>query len=636
VTVVPISDDQPGPVRSRLERVPALPDRRRAAAVARWWFTDGVRRLGTLAVRAPWLLLVELRPIGIGFGRLVMAWARWCNADDYAARIAANAALGVAHKDDPTRLEAKRGRRRLLSGVVGTVLALLVWAVALRWSGWLLAGAGAVVVGCDAYGRRVAPTPTVSLPGPARAVLTEGVPLTQITRAIVDRARDRWGIDLGIARAMGYDHARREYEVWVTCGDPLTREHTADFERAIGAADHAMRCLAPPDGNALVRRLVIRDGDPLAEPTPRPFLPTGSRSITEPLPIGVSMTDVPFALDFTQHIRVVAGTGGGKTKWFLRSMIDAVSACRDAVLLGADVTYGPEIPMWRGVFQRSAFTPENAEKLLDEILAEIADRAGVLTAIAEDDDPTNDADSWHAGLGPYWIVFLDEYPQIAAFDGRNGRLDLLSKCEQIIRTARKHGIFLVMFGQKTGNADFGSTVMSSQCGATILGPCDPGDTVRLLGAERRDQGYMPHLLTRGTNDDPHDAGKCYLDSPHHTTPDQYRAFAPGSNAEVKRRARQRIADGLPAMRGQLAAVDAVEVPTVLVEVEAAFAGVDRLATVELLEVLRAGGVDLDERGLAEQLRPHGVAPSRWRPAPGANPVRGYLLADVRAALGGFE
>ena len=638
MTVVPYSDDQPvGPVRARLERVPTLPDRHRAAAVARWWVTDGARRLVALLVRAPLLLLLELRPIGTGLGRIVMGWARWCNADTYAATIATNAGLGVAHKDDPARLEARRGRRRVLSALLGTVLVGLVWAAVLRWPGALVLGAGVLVLVCDAVGRRIAPAPTVALPPPARAVLTEGVPLTQITRAIVDRAAERWGLELGVARAMTYSHERREYEVTVTCSEALTRDHMADFERAIGAADHSMRCLAPPDRRAGTRRLVIREGDPLAEPVPAPVdIPRGS--ITEWVELGVSMTDVPFALPFAGvHMRIVMGTGGGKSAWALRGIIRGLAGRRDVVLGGIDITNGPELTLWRGVIQHRGLDPEGAERVLDLALAEIARRGAVLSALAEDDDPDNDVSEWHSGLGPAFVILVDEFAQLAVFDGKGKRADLLGKCEQIVRTGRKHWVSMVMLTQRTGNDDFGSTTMSSQCGVTVAGPCDPADTVRMFGVELRDAGYQPHLLSPGVEGDIRDAGKVYLSSPAHRTPDLYRFYAPGSTAEVKRIARQLVDQGLPVLGGPAGTVDAVEVPTLLVDVERAFvdAGVGRLATAELLEAIRPGGWDLDERALAEQLRPFGVASGRWRPSPGANPVRGYALADVRAALEGL-
>lgn len=630
----------PGPVRSWLERVPPLPDRHRLFAVLWWYITDGRRKLFALTVRSPYLLLCELRPIAAGFGRLVGAWARWCDAVKFEQAIAAAAKLGKADHHNPDRLERRRERRRGMSfagAALGSVA--VVWAAIAQPLGLGLAGFALVLL-CDLVGRRSGHRPEPAIPAPVVPVLRDGTPLPKIAATIVERLAERWDITVSIARPMSYSADRREYEVWVTRSDELTTEVARDLEWTLGATEHAVRFLAPLDKNATVRRVVIRNGDPLAAPASRPFLPTGSRSITEPAPIGSSMTDQPFALDFCQHWRVVAGTGGGKTKWFLRSCVDAISACDDVALLGIDITRGPELPMWRGVFQRVAYTPEQADALLDEILAEVERRTGVLHDIATDDNPDNDADEWHPGLGaPYWIVPVDEYPQLAKYDGKNGKLDLLGKTETIIRTSRKTGIYLLMFGQKSGNSDFGSSVMANMCGGTLLGPCDESDTVRLLGTRRRDQGWTPHLLTAGTPDQVNDAGKAFVLTGGFITPDEYRAYSPGKNAEVKRRARQRIEDGLPDLYGRgrpqptEAPIDGVEVPQILVDIERVFTAAGWPEGIPTEEVVAATG--LTARALAAELRkaPVEVEPGRWRPGAGRNSVRGYLAADVRAALG---
>lgn len=627
-------DRTPGSVRAALERIPPLPSPARARAVAWWWATTGLTKLGVLVVRAPYLAVCELRPIAVGFGRIVAAWSRWC------AAVGLEAALKAAEQHSEKHavaLEQKKEARRRVSLVLAVVLAAGAWVVAARWPAALVL-AGMTLVGvCDAVGRRVAP-PRVSVPPPARAVLREGVPLTQVTRTLVEVA-EREGLGLGVARAMRYDAARREYRISVTCLDAIETRHLRAFERGLGAADYSIRSLATDE--ATTRELVIRDGDPLAEVGPPDWIDTGSLTIARPLELGYSMTEVPFALTFAGvHVRVVGGTGAGKTSWFLRTLIDRLSACSDCVIWGCDLTNGPELPLWRSVIQRRAFDPATAEELLDAMLAEIGRRARILAGFAEDDDPSNDdITEWRSSLGPYLVCIVDEFSTVAEFDGKGGKPNLLAKCEQVVRTGRKHGVSLVMLAQKTGNDDFGSSTMSTQCGTSVMLGCSPADTVRMVGVERRDQGYTPHLLAPGVEGDARDAGKCFLDSPRHRTPDIYRCHLPMPAGEVKRRARQRIADGLPSLDGGRpggGVVEAVEVPPVLAEVERAFADAghpDQMATAELLVWLRAAGHDLDERRLAEALRPVDLRPAaRWRPAPGANSIRGYNLADVRAAM----
>lgn len=615
-----------------------LPGPRRMGRVA-WWWTR------TLAMVLPWLPVIalrELRPIGRGLGKALAAWASWVQAANRHAY--AKEAEGNTKTKYGTAAEKTAVARRWGSTVFG---AIVVGGSVWLWNTYPYYLAAAVVVllaALDWYGRAVAPTPR-SAPAMPR-VLSENVPLRQIEASVL-AALEREGFpegSVGVAEPMWWDETRRQYEISLSLADQLKPEHLRAVERAIGARDHAIRNLATD--TATIRKLVIVVGDPLATLAPRPFIDTGTRSIVQPVSIGESMTEVPFALPFAGvHMRVVMGTGGGKSAWFLRSAIDGVSACADVVIGGIDITNGPELALWRGVIQYRGFNIEDAEQVLDKALAEIDRRSKILTAIAEDDDPDNDATEWHPGLGPYFVVFVDEFAQLAVYNGKGGTKDdpvpnLLGKCEQVVRTGRKHGVSLVMLTQRTGNEDFGSTTMSSQCGVSICGPCDPADTVRMFGVERRDAGYTPHLLSPGVEGDIRDAGKVFIDSPMHRTPDIYRAYAPGSTSEVKRRARQRMDDGLPTLAGGPVlddVVEAVEVPPVLAALESVFGAADdpeRLATAYILEALAEDGWELDAQQLAAGLEPAGVKPTRWTRGAG-KPVRGYLLADVQEAIRGL-
>jgi hypothetical protein len=615
-----------------------LPGPRRMGRVA-WWWTRA------LAMVLPWLPVIaarELKPIGRGLGKVLAAYADWVQATSrhsYAVEAEGNkkATYGMA-------AEKTAVARRWGSIVFGSIVvcgAIWLWNT---YPWWAVAAAVVILAGLDLLGR--AAEPAATRPPAMPRVLSENVPLRQVEASVL-AALEREGFpegSVGVAEPMWFDETRRQYEISLSLADQLRPEHLRAVERALGARDHAIRNLATD--TATVRRLVIVVGDPLATLTERPFIPTGTRSIVQPVELGVSMTEVPFALPFAGvHMRVVMGTGGGKTAWFLRSAIDGLSACADVVIGGIDITKGPELPLWRGVIQHRGFTVEDAEAVLDLALAEIDRRSQILAAIAEDDDPDNDATEWHPGLGPYFVVFVDEFAQLAVYNGKGGTKEdptpnLLGKCEQVVRTGRKHGVSLVMLTQRTGNDDFGSTTMSSQCGVSMAGPCDPADTVRMFGVERRDAGYTPHLLSPGVEGDIRDAGKVFLDSPMHRTPDIYRAYAPGSTSEVKRRARQRMDDGLPALDGGPVfddVVEAVEVPAALAALETVFSEADnpeRLATAYILEALAENGMDLDAQQLAAQLEPTGVRPTRWTRGED-KPVRGYLRKDVKDAIRGL-
>lgn len=621
-----------GAVRKRLAQAAGvgLPSRGRAKSEVKWWCTTGLRGLLVMALHVPYRGICELRPIGVGVGRIVTGWAGWCGAADYARRMD----QGEHSKSDPDKLENRREGRRRLSLAVLIMLAITGWVLAVTLPQVLIV-VGIVLVGmCDAVGRRNGAKPE-TLPVARAPLLREGVPLSQLTAEIV-KSFEREGLPVEIAHPMRYDPDRQEYELKISCADEIRNEHIRAIERAIGAKDYAIHNLATDI--ATVRKLAIRDGDPLVVVPPPPWVESGTRTITQGLDLGASVTEVPFLLPAAGvHIRVVGGTGAGKTKWFLRALINALSACRDAEIWGIDITRGPELPLWRGVIQRKAFTPEDAEVLLDAALAEIARRARILTDIAEDDDPTNDCDEWHSGLGPALVVVIDEFSQLAEFDGRGDKLDLLGRTEQIVRTGRKHWVSLIMLTQKTGNNDFGSAVMSSQCGVSVMLACTPRDTVTMVGVERRDQGYAPHLLSPGVEGDPRDAGKCYLESPMHRTPDIYRCYSPMPNAEVKRRAMQRVADGLPHIHADSTVNPgeqvAVEVPAALALLDTAFSesDADRLPSAAVLELAATRGETWTAERLADALRPHHVETRKAR-ADG-RPVWCYFRADVQRALG---
>jgi len=619
-------------LRGALERYAERPAKQPARPQVKWWATTGTEALGRLLLNLPYLAVVELRPVGRGFWRVATAWSAWCAATDYAA--AAKAADGNDRAKHAERVEARKEGRRRLSLFVLLVLTGLVWWAAATAPGVLLLASLVLVCVLDAVGRRR--KPDEPLPPAKRTVLTEGVPMRQLTASVCDILDREFGVvgAVGVHRPMTWDQARQEYRVDLSSEWLIEPKHLRAIERGIGAADYSTRLIGTD--TATVRELVIRRGDPLAVVGKPAWVETGSRSIAEPVDIGESATDLPFAVPFAGvHVGVVAATGGGKTKSIIWAVIDRLSACRDAVLWGIDLGRGPALVMWRGVIQRAAYTEQQAIELLDAALAEIDRRMGVLTALAEDDDPDNDADEWHTGLGPALVLIIDEFALLAEWNGEKGKVDLLGRVERIIRTGRKVWVSLVPASQKAGNSDFGSTVMQTQVGVWIIGPCSERDTVTTLGTERRDRGWSPHLLQPAVEGDVRDAGKCYVLSPAHRTPDIYRAYAPLTPGEVKARARQRLADGLPRLDGHQVEELAVEVPAILAAVEVVFraAGTPEfLPTRALLGALR--DPDLDERRLAEQLEPCGVRPAEQRKrVAGSNPLRGYLWTDVEAALG---
>jgi hypothetical protein len=121
----------------------------------------------------------------------------------------------------------------------------------------------------------------------------------------------------------------------------------------------------------------------------------------------------------------------------------------------------------------------------------------------------------------------------------------------------------------------------------------------------------------------------------HNLPERYK-FDYWPKGEVKRRARQRLTDGLPALDDSASYVitDAVEVPEILAKVKATFARLGYPELAPTKEILADLGPGWSSQKLAEELKEY-MTPTQQRVDPRANPVRGYLRDDLDAALRGL-
>ncbi|MGH9288434.1 MAG: hypothetical protein ACRD0V_09140 [Acidimicrobiales bacterium] len=622
---------------------PLLPHRDQLAMSARYYAATLPPALGRAAVRAPWAALAEIVPVWHGFVAVADTWYGWAWCAELRAELRRD------DKQQYTRLRDIQQTTRLRMGWLtgGGLVAAggLVWWAWVYHPVWVIVAGVAVVGGLDLLGRHVRKPDEPDEPAPRQIRFVEGMPLRSITRGILD-ALAAEGVRVEVTRLMVWDPNRQEYRLGLGY-DPdedgqgriqaLKPEHLRAVERWCGFADHAIRMLGTD--TAAERDLVVRVGDPLAKVGKAPWQPTGSRSIADPLDMGGSASDVPYAVKWAgTHAIVLGTTGSGKTKGTIWTAIDRLSGCRDAALLGIDLQQGPALPMWRGVIQRAAYTPEDAAALLGGVITEVQRRMRILQAIAEDDDPTNDTDEWDAALaaaeGPAWVLVIDEFSLLAAYDGKGGKLDLLTPVVQIARTGRKVWVTLLLGTQNTGTGDTGATQLWKQLGLKFAGPCELSDATALFGKDKRDAGWTPHLLQQAQDGDVRDAGKVFIDGPGFTTPDIFRSYAPLTTREVKERARRRLDDGLPALSGGVSTIDAREVPECLAVIDAAFRDLgspEVLSAEQVAEFAAANGLGWDQR-VRSELRDLGVV-TRAKNIGGSGLMR-YFREDVAAALEG--
>lgn len=565
------------------------PDARKVKAVAGYWARTAPQLIVVAVPKITRAVLREVLPVARGLGAVTEAFLEWKAAPTVAAA-ALTAEAANKKSDKLTHLHRVQTRRTwmtciLLASIAGGGVYLYF-----AHTIWLWVTLAAIVCLLDWIGRRGQPAKEFA--PVKRQPLTDGMPLRQLTESILAVFAEE-GLEVSAEGVIAWDAGRMQYRQGISTYSKITDEHLRALERGIGAKDLAIKKLGTD--SATSQELVIQYGDPLTVVPPPPDYEPLSLTITHPLSMGVSVCPVPFELLFAgAHMAITASTGGAKTKVHMRNALNVLTACRDCAVAGIDLQNGPEFSLWRKAMWRRAFTPQEADELLDEIIEELYQRMKQLNIIAEADDESNDDndDEWRAELGPYVVLLIDEFPVLADFNGKAGKLDLLGKVMLIHRLGRKVGISCIRAAQATGVQDGGTTVLHKQTAVNIVGPCDVMDTDAIFGPSKRKQGYTPHALKAADLlGNINDAGKCYIDAGGFG-PDEYRGYAPLSTAEVKRRARRRGEAGLPTLGAAMLDVEAVTVPPGLSAVDAAlraYGNADKVPSALVLEHANKNG-----------------------------------------------
>lgn len=589
----------------------AVPQPGKLRASAGYWART-TPRLAIVAVpKVTMAVLREVIPVVRGMGKVTEGYLRWHAAPGLAAA-AATAETANKKSDKLTHYHTVRARHTKVSVIAGLGLAGGGFYLYEYHATWLVIIGFVILVLLDLVGRRGQPTVITEHAPIHRQPIAEGMPLQQITASIISVFDEEIGLNAdGSSKvlpvgAVQWDMARKQWRQEVSTYAEMKLAHARALERGLGAPDDSIRFLKVPE-TATSKLIVIQYGDPIPVLPCVPDRPMGSLTINDAVVLGESTGDYEFALHFAgAHVIVMGATGAAKTSVHLNNIIDSFSVSRDAVMWGIDLTRGPLFSMWRGVIQKKAYTPDEADALLDMVLAEIDRRAQILDDIANDDDPTNDTSEWNTDLGPALVIIVDEFPEAAKYNGTpKDSLNLLEKMERVYRTGRKFLVSMVIGIQKMGNADTGSTVVSSQSGQVIAGPCTMADTVAVFGTEGRDYGYAPHNLKPGTKTALNDAGKAFVYAPGFG-PDVVRGYGAMAPGEIKRRARERELIGLPLLTGGSAppALEAVVMPPALAALEEAMTalGGALVPTRMVLDYLTEAGGKWTAAGLAKALR----------------------------------
>lgn len=623
----------PKPSKARTTMVTVarpMPSRRALAQSAGWWG----RHLAMVLPWLPWIALKELRPILRAVGDLLSRWSVWAGAVDkhqYAKMAEGNTAakLGTA------ATKAATGRKLISLAVFLTVAGTVVW----LWAAYpmvVIAVGIVAAAGLDWHGRRLAITPdapAVVLPtGP----IIEGIPVSSLRASIDESFTNQGHADTTVATPQVTEHG---WQVHYHATQPLDDDHLRQLERDLNIRRGGVTQIKDAGQAARgVLTLSLRDPLELVVFSPDP----GELTIHQPLPLGeIGSQRVWFEHFLRTHFVLVGRSQSGKSS-LLWQITDVLRRCPEQELDAIDLTDGPAFGASRRAFRKRAFTEDDAHQILDEAIALCKRRNAELKRLAEADDTPDDyEEKWYpTAAEPQRTILIDEFARIAATkDSKddNGKTvpfgeTLIGKVEYVLRYGAKAGVTIGMAGQGGTLDDFGTTIVKDMAMLVILFACGRADVIWMFGKDARDNGYRPDLLEPANGSEINDAGKCFAMSATSRSPEPRRAYRL-DQSEMRRR--DRVLGSREPTQPDF--VDAVEIPAELAAVERVFltSGTpERMATAELLAGLAEVGLALDAAQLAEKLRPAHLRPSekRWSPTPGANPVRGYLWADVQAAI----
>lgn len=600
-------------------------------ARAEWWAGWSTRGLCRLVTSSPLLAWSVTAPTARGIGRLVMAWWRWVSVAErrQLTRQAGTVEGAQASAPEMRRADDSTAARWKATGAVTVAVILVLTGLAYRYGPLPVVAVALALLSVATYvGWEPAAHPDEPLPvSPLRL----GEPVWRVKSTLV-QVLDELGVPATL-------HGRATHWGWsFTCATGALID-----DRTLRALERA--CQAPVGGIALLRdldnagapELRVTMTDPLAAMPPLPDHASGGLSVHDPLPLGRSQSGQVFAESLLRtHVALIGGTGAGKTSG-LNVLIDGLAATTDCVLWGVDLSHGPMLDSWGRVIQRSAKTPSDAATLLDDAADIMARRGDQLSTVAASDDPDDDdaSDTWQPSRrGPQLVIVIDELALVAAFDGKGrDKTDLASRVEFIARAGRKYAVTLLLAGQRATGQDFGSTVLRAQVQTQLVMSCDPKDVAIVWGSrDDRGPGWNPEALDAGS---PRDQGKLFCRSAAHRTPEVHR-FHLLELPTVKRRRRQRLADGLPTLRdlAQPAQLDEDQPPTrspglVRLAADAYHDGEEVLGSADL-----AARLEVTEKRLGDAMAAAGVPTGgRFRPGPGEPRRRGYWRGDVRAAAG---
>lgn len=408
-------------------------------------------------------------------------------------------------------------------------------------------------------------------------------------------------------------------------GAKMLNEKLGEVEAALRLRIGGLSFQVKPEDAGIITLRVVRS-DPFAGLGAPYHHEPMSLSVRRPLNVGLEMDGSAFAITLARvHAALVGGSGSGKSS-ALWTIIDALSACEDVVLMGIDLTGAPALTAWGDVIQELATEPEHAEDLLQRL---VKMGRGRCTDLGERSRPRLGqplpditSENWEPSPeGPQIVLIVDEYPTLV-------EAGLWPYVATLLKIARKGALTVLLASQRATQAELGSTTVKAQLGLMGLLACDPQDVQQLLGPGMRAKGWTPDRLQPALGDQPNDAGVVYAYGGQHVTPTP-KKFYRLSLAQVHGRALERMGAGLPRIDAATAAYAEDAAP---VEVD-----LDALATDQ-----DGQGAELTEQqvtllqtvvsAFGDSTRAHVRTLAAWLDDHGPEQYRGWTATELGAAL----
>lgn len=614
-----------------------------------------------ITARATWIGSVWF---GAGFkAGCVLGW-RYLRAHDHQEVLG-----GMKSGTDWTKVKQTRLSRWKFLGwtaLATPIIDLLGWWAITAWadipaaSSWpILPGleAAAAVTAIAAYGRYRLAAPDIA-PGQVVADMDnpesdEPYPLAWCdspgrVEECVSRALYAEGIDTRSIRYLGAHKWGHEIDIVLKGSTPGKVNGAADQLDTHFNIAHGGTLIETDADNAAHVLLRLVTSDPFAGmPRPRVHAPN-SLSVRDLAVYGQGMDGSPLEFRLRgMSMLVIGSSGSAKTKGALRSLAEAITACRDAIVIEMDPAKDG-LSEFEGVM---AAPPIRGGKDCTEWLNNLTKIARARNQVKS---KLNMGDLWApTPTHPTIFVIVDEFIYLPQ-EAKDLAIELL-------RLGRETGVHLLFAAQESTADALGDAVASAVTYRIML--ASRSEDIRLVfGKGASDMGYRPDRLRPAVDEERvYDAGKFYIQGPGFTRPIQWR-WHRLERDQIREAVADRKAAGRPwfdqdslaaadllhvirrdgaaseaTLADRLDALDHDDAPAVATLLRAFGEELFLPTTEVLLPALEAAGVEgLDSTTLAALIRKHAPdAVAVRQPWDGKSQVRGWRRGAVEQAAAGL-